>query len=231
MPLSVVSVWRDQLKRHVQPGRLALFVHHGGSRLSAAAEAAKYDLVVSTYTLLATETVFDGAAKGDVPHTVMSDACRGKAHHQSVLQKVRWGRVVIDEAHCIRNRATATARAACALQADCRWASTGTPIWNKVSDLFSALKFLLLSPFDELKWFDRVVDRPIKMGEPVGLERLAGILSFACLRRTKDQRIGPDSRPLVDLPPRREFRVGVPLTARDQAADGELLASLRKSVR
>ena len=53
-----------------------------------------------------------------------------------------WGRVVLDEGHYIKNRNTYTAKAAFALKADCRWVVSGTPIQNKLDDLFSSLKFL-----------------------------------------------------------------------------------------
>lgn len=49
---------------------------------------------------------------------------------------------MLDEGHYIKNRNTYTAKAAFALKADCRWVVSGTPIQNKLDDLFSSLKFL-----------------------------------------------------------------------------------------
>jgi transcription termination factor 2 len=65
--------------------------------------------------------------------------------------RVRWRRVILDEAHIVRNHKSATSNAVSALRARRRWALTGTPVHNKDLDLFALMKFLRVTPFDELQ--------------------------------------------------------------------------------
>ncbi|KAJ8983651.1 hypothetical protein NQ317_019570 [Molorchus minor] len=64
--------------------------------------------------------------------------------------RVKWRRVVIDEAHQIRNPKSQTSVAVCHLAAKSRWALTGTPIHNKELDMYALLKFLRCTPFDDI---------------------------------------------------------------------------------
>lgn len=74
------------------------------------------------------------------------------------LAFIAWRRVVLDEAHNIKNARSTTALSICRLRARYRWALTGTPIQNDLLDFYSLLRFLRCSPFDELmvwkKWVD-----------------------------------------------------------------------------
>lgn len=71
-------------------------------------------------------------------------------HDMGPLFKVKWRRVILDEAHQIRNPKSQASIAVCHLSAKSRWALTGTPIHNKELDLYALLKFLRCSPFDDL---------------------------------------------------------------------------------
>ena len=87
------------------------------------------------------------------------------------------------------DRKTQQAAAAFRLKARSRWVLSGTPIQNKLDDLFSSLRFLRAAPFDEFDWFNRLVLRPIKYRDMDGVSRLHTILGFTCLRRMKDQQV------------------------------------------
>ncbi|AAQ91650.1 global transactivator-like protein [Choristoneura fumiferana DEF multiple nucleopolyhedrovirus] len=71
-------------------------------------------------------------------------------HRASNLLTQHWHRVVLDEAHVIKNRHTAVHAAACALTANNRWCITGTPIHNRHWDMFSIIHFLRCRPFDNV---------------------------------------------------------------------------------
>ncbi|CAM6104501.1 unnamed protein product [Calypogeia fissa] len=65
----------------------------------------------------------------------------------SVLHSVRWGRIILDEAHSIKDRRCSTAKGIFALQSDYKWALSGTPLQNRVGELYSLVRFLGIHPF------------------------------------------------------------------------------------
>ena len=86
------------------------------------------------------------------------------------LQLIEWQRVVCDEAHVIRNPRTQAAQACFSLVSAARWALTGTPVQNKLDDLFALLKFLGVAPFAAKGFWTRFVSRPIKTRSAAGVE-------------------------------------------------------------
>ena len=73
---------------------------------------------------------------------------------------VVWRRVVLDEAHTIKNPLTEVAHACCMIQAARRWCLTGTPIQNSLDDLYSLVRFLGHEPWDNLRWWKKLVSEP-----------------------------------------------------------------------
>ncbi|XP_021856387.1 DNA repair protein RAD16 isoform X1 [Spinacia oleracea] len=67
--------------------------------------------------------------------------------HKSTLHSVKWERIVLDEAHSIKDRRSNTARAVLALQSSYKWALSGTPLQNRVGELYSLIRFLRIVPF------------------------------------------------------------------------------------
>ncbi|KAK9828076.1 hypothetical protein WJX81_000538 [Elliptochloris bilobata] len=65
----------------------------------------------------------------------------------SVLHNVKWRRVVLDEAHSIKDRRCSTARSVFALDAKYKWALSGTPLQNRVGELYSLVRFLRIYPY------------------------------------------------------------------------------------
>lgn len=98
---------------------------------------------------------------------------------QSVLHAVRWSRIILDEAHKIKSRTTNSAKSIYALRGTFKWCITGTPLQNRVGELFSLIRFLKLDPFayyfcknkncncKSLNWnFGPMARRCIKCGHP-----------------------------------------------------------------
>ncbi|KAF4691369.1 hypothetical protein FOZ60_015775 [Perkinsus olseni] len=85
----------------------------------------------------------DGDAGDDTSDCERSDLDLSK----SALHSVRWGRVILDEAHRIKGRTTTTALGAYALRAEYRWGLSGTPLQNRVGELYSLIRFLKNDPY------------------------------------------------------------------------------------
>ena len=72
---------------------------------------------------------------------------RARAAAASTLHRVHWQRIVLDEAHAIKDRRCSTAQAAFALAATFRWCLSGTPLQNRVGEFYSLVQFLRLDPY------------------------------------------------------------------------------------
>ncbi|CAG8698688.1 686_t:CDS:2, partial [Scutellospora calospora] len=106
----------------------------------------------------------------------------------SALQKIHWFRIVLDEAHIIKDVNTVQSKAALSLKAE------------RVDDLFALIKFLHMHPFDDKDNWNYYISRPIKSIDLVGISRLQILMKCITLRRTKTH----NGKPLLSLPPRND---------------------------
>ncbi|KAI0652068.1 SNF2 family N-terminal domain-containing protein [Trametes meyenii] len=125
------------------------------------------------------------------------------AEATSPLQSIHWFRVVLDEAHSIKETSTVGCRASCDLAADRRLCLTGTPVQNKLDDVYALIKFLRLSPFDDKNAWNEFIGTPVKFAQPLGVARLQTIMRCITLRRTKESR-AEDGKKILSLPSRRD---------------------------
>jgi SNF2 family DNA or RNA helicase len=182
-PMSLVGNWQREAARFTP--RLAVHVHHGADRLSgpdldrALADA---DLVITTY----------GVATRD----------------RDALAGIAWARMVCDEAQNIKNAATRQAQAVRSIPAAARVALTGTPVENRLSDLWSIMEFTspgLLGPAEKFrKRFAIPIERS---GDPDTAEQLRRLTGPFILRRLKT-----DKSVIADLPDKLEMKVWCNLT-------------------
>ncbi|TKY62730.1 SWI/SNF-related matrix-associated actin-dependent regulator [Spatholobus suberectus] len=172
-PPSVMSTWITQLEEHTVPGALKTYMYYGERRTKSAEELKMYDLVLTTYSTLSSEQ--------RVP--------------EMPAKKMEWRRIVLDEAHTIKNFNAQQTAAVCKLNGQCRWAVTGTPIQSGCIDLFSIMVFLRFEPFSVRSYWRDLVQRSLDQGTDKGLLRLQVLMDAIALRRTKDVA-------LVGLPPK-----------------------------
>ncbi|XVF46843.1 hypothetical protein PTKIN_Ptkin03bG0060200 [Pterospermum kingtungense] len=181
-PMTLLGQWKAEIETHVQPGSLSLYVHYGQSRPKDAKLLAQNDVVITTYGVLASE--FSAENSED----------------NGGLYSVRWFRIILDEAHTIKSSKSKISMAATALVADRRWCLTGTPIQNKLEDIYSLLRFLKVEPWGNWPWWNKLIQKPFEEGDERGLKLVQSILKPIMLRRTKCS-TDRDGKPILVLPP------------------------------
>ncbi|KAM6292765.1 transcription termination factor 2 [Porphyrio hochstetteri] len=221
-PASLIHHWKKEIERRVGCGRLRVYLYHGPNRDKHAEVLAAYDVVVTTYSLLSKE-VPTSKEEGEVP---AEDHDLGSGlSPSSPLLRVAWARIILDEAHNIKNPRVQTSIAVCKLRAGARWAVTGTPIQNNLLDMYSLLRFLRCSPFDEYKVWKYQVDNNTRKGG----ERLSLLTKSLLLWRTKDQ-LDSTGKPLVSLPQRSSQLHQLKLSAEEQSVYDVLFARSRSTL-
>ncbi|MBI3270441.1 MAG: DEAD/DEAH box helicase [Planctomycetes bacterium] len=159
-PTSVLDHWERKLREHAPS--LAPYLFHGPRRGSGLPPAAEHPVVLTTYSILTRE----------------ADA----------LAKEKWEVVVLDEAQKIKNGKTQMARAAKRLDARFRLALTGTPIENRLSELWSLFDFMLPSYLGTEREFRERFETPIaRQGEREPQRVLRRLIHPFKLRRLKSE--------------------------------------------
>ncbi|KAJ3154074.1 DNA helicase rad5 [Geranomyces michiganensis] len=205
-PVSLLAQWRDEITARFCPGVLSYAVYYAADRtLSIADLTGKKcpDVVITTYGTVSSE----GNAGG-------LDGGSGKKG--GLIFAVEWFRVVLDEAHYIKNKATANAKSCFKIQAKRRWAVTGTPIQNKLEDLFSLVHFLRIEPWGNYSFWRQFISVPFAAKDHKALNVVQSILEPLVLRRQKSTPSGPEGRPIVELPPKIVEKVMLDFTSEEQ---------------
>ncbi|RDA90397.1 hypothetical protein CP533_1045, partial [Ophiocordyceps camponoti-saundersi (nom. inval.)] len=171
-PLALIRQWEHEIRDKVdRTHRLNVLVHHGPQRSKKAGEMAGYDVVITTYQILVSE------------HGKSSDSIDGP---KIGCFGLHWWRVVLDEAHTIKNRMAKATKACYALRAEYRWCLSGTPMQNNLDELQSLVRFLRIKPYDDIREWKDDIDTPLKNGKGhIAIRRLHSILRCFMKRRTK----------------------------------------------
>jgi SNF2 family DNA or RNA helicase len=176
-PVSLVGNWQREAARFAP--RLRVYAHHGAARLAGdllAGRLADTDLVVTTYA----------TATRDI------DALAG---HQ-------WHRVVLDEAQAVKNSLSQSAKAVRRLPAGHRIALTGTPMENRLAELWSIMDFLNPGILGSAELFRTRYAIPVERhGQTQPAERVRAITRPYLLRRLKT-----DPTIIQDLPDKIEIK-------------------------
>jgi hypothetical protein len=183
-PMSLVGNWQREAARFAPD--LSVHVHHGPDRLSGdelIERAADHDLVLTTYAVLARDRADLGA--------------------------ITWDRVVLDEAQNVKNAASRQAKATRGLPARHRIALTGTPVENRLAELWSIMDFANPGILGSVGTFRARFAVPVeRYGDVDAASRLRRITAPFVLRRLKT-----DPKIIDDLPDKIEMKQLCNLTA------------------
>jgi SWI/SNF-related matrix-associated actin-dependent regulator of chromatin subfamily A3 len=179
-PVSVLGNWTDQVRSFVAPGVLNVQLYHGADRHQILTEVQEgnVDILLVSYNTLASD--HDASDNGNKK----KKAKRARTAAESIFD-IDFHRIVLDEAHTIRNSKTRAFKGVSQIKADRKLALTGTPFVNTADDIYCLLSFLGVQPLNEKSIFTRAITQPIKNGDEIGLTRLRATMGFISLRRSK----------------------------------------------
>lgn len=194
-PTSVVPNWEREI--HKFAPNLKTVVWQGPSRHDRRDELDSADVMITSYALLRRD--------------------------EELLQELDLYYVILDEAQHIKNPLSQTARAAKKLKSERRLALTGTPIENRLSEMWSIFDFVSPGLLGDLKRFEEQVARPIDRGDEETARHLRNTIRPFVLRRLK-------SDVADDLPEKIEQEIVVPMSEDQAALYRQILQEVRKSV-
>ena len=195
-PMSLLAQWESEAAKATKAGTLKTMVYYGSDKaanlqnLCCEANAASApNLIITSYGVVLSEFNQVAARGGD----------RGS---HGGLFSLDFFRIILDEAHFIKNRQSKTAKACYELTSQHRWVLTGTPIVNRLEDLFSLVHFLRVEPWSNFSFWKTFITVPFESKDFIrALDVVQTVLEPLVMRRTKDMKT-PDGQALVPLPPR-----------------------------
>ena len=139
---------------------------------------------------------------GDIDLDIHAENRWAQDLHQRTgpLHRIKWHRVILDEAHAMKNHNSRTSRACCALRAKHYWATSGTPFPNGISEAYPYFKLLRMPHTESFKLFKK---HYLSEGQEVLDKELEKLM----IRRTYDDKILGSK--IVDLPPTHQETVRI----------------------
>ncbi|KAL9091963.1 MAG: hypothetical protein Q9159_001108 [Coniocarpon cinnabarinum] len=196
-PMSLLAQWESEAEKASKKGSLKVLMYYGSDRgmslknLCCEANAASApNVIITSYGTVLSE------------YSQIASAGGGSRSMHGGIFSIEYHRVILDEAHHIKNRQSKTAKACYDLAAKHRWVLTGTPIVNRLEDLFSLVHFLRVEPWSNFSFWKTFITTPFDSGDYIrALDVVQTVLEPLVLRRTKDMKT-PDGEALVPLSPR-----------------------------
>ncbi|KAI5962712.1 hypothetical protein KGF57_001446 [Candida theae] len=213
-PVSLLRQWAAEVQSKTQPScNLRVGIYHGEYRkvMSTASTLRKYDIVLVSYGTLASEWkrhfAKDLAENAEAGRGYLPKPDSGGTSYDSPFfsSNALFFRVILDEAQNIKNKLAIASKAVLYLKSEYRFCLTGTPMQNKIEELYPIVRFLKLRPYYIEDKF-RALVIPLKsrsedydnVDRSHSMRKLRAMLSSILLRRTKTSKI--DGQPILNLP-------------------------------
>ncbi|XP_061700944.1 E3 ubiquitin-protein ligase SHPRH isoform X1 [Syngnathoides biaculeatus] len=167
-PSSICHQWVDEINRHIRSASLRVLVYQGVKKhgFIQPRVLAEHDVVITTYDVLRSELNYV-----DIPHSNSRDGRRFRNQKRymavpSPLVAVEWWRVCLDEAQMVECPTAKAAEMALRLASVNRWCVSGTPVQRGLEDLYGLVLFLGVDPYWVKHWWDQLLYRPYRRGNP-----------------------------------------------------------------
>jgi DNA repair protein RAD5 len=222
-PMSLLAQWQSEAENASKEGTLKSIVYYGAEKnvdlreLCCEANASSApDVIITSYGVVLSEFGQIASKNGD------------RGTHNGLFS-LNFFRVILDEAHTIKNRQSKTAKACYEIAAEHRWVLTGTPIVNRLEDLFSLVRFLRVEPWNNFSFWRTFITVPFESKNFMrALDVVQTVLEPLVMRRTKDMKT-PDGRFLVPLPPKHIEIVHVELSEAERAVYNYVFSRAKQS--
>jgi len=154
--------WEKEIERHVHPRhKLSVHLYHGAGKNVDFAHLRKFDVVLTTFGCLTSEYKQKESSKESMLHDQerLNPSMRRKPKDRLGLlgHECMWYRIIIDEAHNIKNRNAKSSKACADLMAKHRLCLTGTPMMNNIDELFGLVRFLKVEPYCDWNKFNQEI--------------------------------------------------------------------------
>jgi len=196
MPSALIENWESELKCWLNVP-ITIYKHLGPKRFHSKNQIESNDVVLTTYETLAIDQV--------------------------QLGLVKWSCVICDEVQKIKNFRTYAAAAVKGMNSKYRVALTGTPVENRLSELWSITDFVQPGLLSSYQYFRKTYEKPIQSGETEKASELINALSPVFLRRTKEAVLG------AALPEKTEYKEELELNPEQRRLYHTIVEEVRRS--
>ncbi|XP_056021452.1 helicase-like transcription factor isoform X3 [Ostrea edulis] len=169
-PLSILNVWQTQLHEHVHERfRRKILLFHRDNKERYNCSLTEQDIVITTY-----ETLLRDFQQVKITN---SDQSHKSSKEYKIRRRANTDPPDMPPTHTY---------------------TRGTPIQNKIGDLWSLIKFLDIDTFKDYHWWQRAIEIPLKYGDASAKRRIYKLMSSIALRRTKETKL--NGKKLIELP-------------------------------